>query len=205
MEESAARDFDIRFDILKELGSIGAGNALTAISEMIDARIHMSVPWAGIVPIEEIPNIMGGPEEVVSAVHSGVKGEVPGHVAFVFPFQNALRTIDVLTVRPLGATRAIDEHGASVIGEVGNIMASAFLTALTDMSGLTMLPTPPETVVDMAAPVLAAVLLGMGPSDDGAVSVSIKVEKYEGAFEGGFFYVPEPGSLGKLLRAIGVE
>lgn len=205
MEQSAAHDYDMRFDVLKELGNIGVGNALTAISAMIDASVRMSVPRAGIVPIQEIPHIMGGPEKPVSAVHSGVTGEVPGHVAFVLPLESALATIDVLLRRPEGTTRVIDEQGASVIDEVGNIMTSAFLTALTDMSGLQMMPTPPETVVDMAAAVLTGVLLGMGPPEEGVLLVSTRVEENKGVVEGSFFYIPQPGSLGKLLKALGVE
>jgi chemotaxis protein CheC len=204
MEDNAARRNEIRFDALKELGNIGVGNALTAISAMIDSRIVMTVPWAGIVPIETIPEMIGGPETPVAAVHSGVTGDVPGRVAFVFQHDSALAIIDLLLGRETGTAQCIDEEGASAIAEVGNVMTSSFLTALIDMSGLAMRPTPPETVVDMAAAVLVAVLLGTGPSGDGALSISTKLSGGNEAFKGSFFYVPQPGSLDRLLSAIGV-
>ena len=35
---------DMQFDVLKEIGNIGAGNATTALSQMINMKIDMNVP-----------------------------------------------------------------------------------------------------------------------------------------------------------------
>lgn len=35
---------EIEFDVLTEIGNIGAGNATTALSQLINARIDMRVP-----------------------------------------------------------------------------------------------------------------------------------------------------------------
>ena len=42
------------FDVLKEIGNIGAGNATTAIANMLGLRIDMSVPEVAFLPVEEL-------------------------------------------------------------------------------------------------------------------------------------------------------
>ena len=41
-------------DLLKELGNIGAGNAATALSQLLNKEIHMNVPLAKIVSFNEM-------------------------------------------------------------------------------------------------------------------------------------------------------
>ena len=39
------------YDVLKELGNIGAGNATTALAQMIDCKVDMSVPLLLPLPL----------------------------------------------------------------------------------------------------------------------------------------------------------
>ena len=41
---------DIQYDVLKEIGNIGAGNATTALSKMLNQKMDMSVPKVELVP-----------------------------------------------------------------------------------------------------------------------------------------------------------
>ena len=42
------------FDILKELGNIGAGNATTALAQMLQCKVDMSVPKVGLLEFREV-------------------------------------------------------------------------------------------------------------------------------------------------------
>ena len=35
---------DMQYDVLKEIGNIGAGNATTALAQMVNMKVDMSVP-----------------------------------------------------------------------------------------------------------------------------------------------------------------
>ena len=48
------------FDVLKELGNIGAGNATTALSQMIQCKIDMAVPQVQLLEFKELGAAMGG-------------------------------------------------------------------------------------------------------------------------------------------------
>ena len=52
------------FDVLKELGNIGAGNAMTALSEMLGSRVDMDVPQVQLLDFKDVGEFLGG-EEVV--------------------------------------------------------------------------------------------------------------------------------------------
>ena len=57
---------DEYFDVLKELGNIGAGNATTALSQMMQCKVDMSVPQVKLMEFKELGQLMGG-EEIIMA------------------------------------------------------------------------------------------------------------------------------------------
>ena len=54
-----------QIDVLKEIGNIGAGNAITALSKMVSKRIDMNVPKVNIVEFKDVAELAGGPETIV--------------------------------------------------------------------------------------------------------------------------------------------
>lgn len=45
---------DLQFDVLKEIGNIGAGNATTALAKMMNMKIDMNVPRVDLVPFTNL-------------------------------------------------------------------------------------------------------------------------------------------------------
>ena len=50
------------FDVLKELGNIGAGNATTALASMMGSKVDMSVPQVRLLEFSDVGEIVGGEE-----------------------------------------------------------------------------------------------------------------------------------------------
>lgn len=48
-----------QLDALREIGNIGAGNSATALSQVINKKIDMNVPKVSVVPIEDVPDLVG--------------------------------------------------------------------------------------------------------------------------------------------------
>ena len=69
---------DIQYDVLKEIGNIGAGNATTALSKMLNQKMDMSVPKVELVPFNEISDIMGDEDQTVVGIMLGFEGDVYG-------------------------------------------------------------------------------------------------------------------------------
>ncbi len=94
---------------------------------------------------------------------------------------------------------------ASAFMEIGNILASSFLTALCEMTGLDLRSSPPALAIDMTASILSAVAAVFADLEDDIVTIVTQIDEVFGIVEGYFIFVPEPGSLSVLLRALGLE
>ena len=69
---------ELEMDILKEIGSIGGGNAATAMSSMLNAKVNMSLPKVVILGFNEALDYLGDPEELVAAIFVEMSGELSG-------------------------------------------------------------------------------------------------------------------------------
>src|ERR1041385_2212676 len=126
---------ELSLSALKEVGNIGAGNAMTALATMLEQSVDMSVPRVGLIPLSEFALMTGGPETISVGVYMPVDGDAPGHVAFLWPEASALRLSEQLMGLPLGSTEALDEIACSALIEIGNILASSYLVAIGEMTG----------------------------------------------------------------------
>lgn len=195
----------VQLDALREIGNIGAGNSATALSQVLNKKIDMNVPRVSLVPIEDVPDLVGGPDAIIVAVFLRVYGKAPGNILFLMPKENALLMVDDLMGRPHGTTQVIDDMDASALKEVGNILTGSYLNAFFHFTNIAMLPSIPALAVDMAGAILNIVLVQLGQMGDHAMVIETKFLAEDDSVNGHFFLVPDPGSLGTLVKAVGVE
>ena len=74
---------EVKMDVLKEVGNIGAGNAATALSRLLNKPIDMAVPKVQLLPFEQIAESVGGSEQLVIAVFLRVEGDAPSNLFFI--------------------------------------------------------------------------------------------------------------------------
>lgn len=194
-----------QLDALREIGNVGAGNSATALSQVINKKIDMNVPKVSIVPIEEVPELVGGPDSLIVAVFLRVYGKAPGNILFLMPKKSAFYLVDDLMGRPHGTTQTLDEMDMSALKEVGNILTGSYLNAFFHFTNLSMIPSIPSLALDMAGAILNVVLVQLGQMGDQALVIETKFIAEDDSVNGHFFLVPDPGSLGTIVRAVGVE
>ncbi len=193
----------IQMDALKEIGNIGSGHAATALSTLLQRRIDMSVPEVWAVSFEQMSQIIGQLDSPQAVVYVRAEGEAPGKAVFFFPLESA----EIVAQSLFGTTAHLDlftdEMAQSALKEVGNIMVSSFLIALTQFSGVPLQPSVPALAVDMAGAILDAILLEEGTLDDNVLFIDTQLSGIP-KIEGQFIFLPNEGSLKKLLGALGV-
>ncbi|MBQ5759264.1 MAG: chemotaxis protein CheC [Schwartzia sp.] len=194
-----------QLDALREIGNIGAGNSATALSQLINRRIEMNVPNVTIVPLEEVPELVGGPETVVVGVFLRVYGKAPSNILFLMPQDSAFYLVDTLMGKQRGETKSLDFMDQSALMEIGNILSGAYLNALFNFTQLALLPSIPALAMDMAGAILNVVLVQLGQMGDHALVIETKFISEDDGINGHFFLVPDPGSLETILTAVGVE
>jgi chemotaxis protein CheC len=198
----------VQLDALREVANIGAGHAATALSQMTGQTIMISVPTINVAPLEDVPPQLGGPEEIVAAVLMGMEGDLTGRTLLVFPQATAIRMAELMLKRPR-ARRGVElsELEQSAVKEAGNILSGAYLNALSEFMGLTLLPSPPSLAIDMAQAVLTTAYLQFGDDRDHVVCVETEfyMQDADERLRGFFLMLPELRSLHAILRAVRVS
>ncbi len=190
-------------DVLKEIGNIGAGHAATALSQLLADKINMTVPAVSILPLDQVHNLLGGPEELLVGIYMRVFGESPGKIIFLFSYQDALTLVDKLTGSKIGFTQNLGEFEESALKEISNIMTGAYLNALVRLTGFTLIPSVPAFACDMAGAIINSALLDFGVMGDHALIIETQFSITERQIRGHFFLVPDPGALEVILNALG--
>ena len=122
----------MHLDILKEIGNIGAGNAATALSNVLNQKIDMHVPSVEVVSFEEMFELAGGAETVVAGVFLRIQGDVTGTMFFVLSLESANRFIRTLIGDPQYTITEADSDviGHSALQELGNILSGSYLSGV---------------------------------------------------------------------------
>lgn len=194
---------EAQIDALREVATMGAGHAATALSQMTDSRIMINVPRLQIARLDEVPELIGEPESVVAAVLMHVLGDLTGRTLLIFPRESAMRLGEILLHREEGTLKVFGEIEQSAIKEAGNILCSAYMNALSDFMGLMILPSVPSLVMDLCAAVLTTVYGELGHERDYVFSIETQFTMDNGEAVGGhFLLLPDMESLQVILRSI---
>ena len=194
----------LQLDALKELGNIGAGNSATALSQIISKKIDMSVPRVKVYSIYEIPELFGGSENIVVGVLLRMFGDMQGSLMFLLDEESARKLLsDMMLGQEVG--NLTDELPMSAMMEVGNIISSSYLNALSFFSNLTIIPSTPAFAYDMAGAILGTILYEVSELSDQVLLIETDFLGNGEAIRGHFFVLPDLPSLGILLKAVGVE
>ena len=194
-----------QLDALQEVGNIGIGNAASALADLINTKIDISIPKLGVIPLQEAFDVIGGPEELVVGIQLGIHGDTTGIILFLFDQESALTLTNKLMCSTLDLKQdkqEFDDITQSAIKEIGNILTGAFVNALGQMTNQNILTTPPAFAYDMLGAVVSSALIASGQVDDYVFIFETQFFE-EAAVAGHFLLLPEPQALDKILQDLG--
>ena len=191
------------YDVLKEIGNIGAGNAMTALAQMLQSKVDMRVPQVRLLDFSEVGEIMGGEEQIMAGVLLGVEGDITGSMMFMVEESSARHLIQKITMGMLPEGTEFEEMGLSAMKEMGNIITGAYLNALSTLTNLKIFPTPPALTVDMAGAILSVPAIQFGIYGDKILLIQSQFYD-EVELDGYFILIPDMESYSKILTALGL-
>jgi chemotaxis protein CheC len=194
---------DFQFDVLREVGNIGAGHAATALSKLIQKEVDMRVPLVKIIPFDEVADFVGGAEAVVVTVFLRVEGECPGSMFFIMDVDSARNLLRQM-IGTQNDEESLSEMEVSALHEIGNILAGSYLSSLADLTKLNLQPSVPALAIDMAGAILSYGLIELGRTGDYALTIDTAFFEGNEQVKGHFFLIPDPDSLEILFRSLGV-
>jgi len=194
----------LQLDALREVENIGAGHAATALSQLTNRRIMITVPKISVSRLEDVAFLLGKPDEVVAAVLLHMLGDLTGRTLLVFPETAARRLCDLLLARPIGKTTEFGLLEQSSLKEAGNILCGAYMNALSSFMGMMLLPSVPSLVIDLSAAVLTSTYLNFGHDRDYVFCVETQFLFQAGneLLAGYFLLMPDTASLRAILQAV---
>ncbi|WP_080874737.1 chemotaxis protein CheC [Oceanobacillus timonensis] len=198
-------------DILKEVGNIGAGNAATSLSRLLEQKIDMTVPNVEIADFNEVIALVGGPEQPIVGIMFQVEGEITGVMAIVVDIEEAEYLVQKLTHNQAfqlseQTNGAELEIAMSALSEIGNILTGSYLTALSDFTGMNLQPSVPHLGMDMAGAIMTMGLLEISQVTDYCIIIDTEIRQEEEGHEqirGNFLFIPDPDSFQKLFAKLG--
>ena len=197
------------FDVLKELGNIGAGNATTALAQMIGCKVDMSVTKVSLLEFQELGEIVGGDDQIMVGIYLQVEGDIEGSMMFILTKSAAAHLVNKLMCGMLGIDEitadeyTFGEMECSAIQEVGNIITGAYLNALSGLTNLKIYPSVPQLGIDMAGALLSVPAVEFGILGDNILLIQTKFSD-DVDLDGYFILIPDMESYEKILTVLGV-
>lgn len=196
---------NMQFDVLREIGNIGAGNATTALSQMINSKIDMKVPKVDLLEFKELSDIVGGAENLVVGILFTLEGQIDGMMMFMMDMDAARHLVNLL----VGATYGTDsgdfsEMELSALNEIGNIIAGAYLSSLSSLTNMLITSSVPYMAIDMAGAILSVPAIEFGKMGDRALLIETEFGDDEKSVNGYFILIPTIDSYGAILSSLGL-
>ena len=152
-----------QLDYIREMMNIGAGNAATALQQMLKQPVDLKIPRVNVLPVTQIQSIFDTPSLPVVCVKMGMVGDVGESLFFIVPEEHKERLVSLVKQATPGFSQSKvqspDEMGLSALAEIGNILAGTYLTAIHDFCGLNIYHTVPVLATDMIQALLDEILI----------------------------------------------
>ena len=204
----AIKSFDqlssLEIDTLREIGSIGTGNAATALSQMLGREVRITLPEVRIMGYNEAIEWIGGPEQVTAGVLVGMGGQMNGIMLSVQQIGFVNMVLEHMMNMSITSYAQLDELGRSTLVEVGNIMISTFINAFSGLSDISVNLTVPAFAVDMQGAILSVPMAEYGGMSDYLMTIGGNFVCENQEVPCRLLLSPDIRSLNFLLKKLGV-
>ena len=192
-------------DILKEIGNIGAGNATSALAQMLDTKVDMNVPQVRLLDFKEVGDLMGGADQIMAGIYLAVEGDIDGSIMFLSGIKSAKILVNKMMQQEAGdESEGFTEIELSALQEIGNIITGSYLNSMSMLTNLKMIPSVPYSAVDMAGAILSVPAIEFGMMGDYIMLIETKFFD-DSDLNGYFILLPDMESWKKILKSLGIS
>ena len=209
--EIAIKITETQKDMLREVGNIGTGNAVTALSKMINKRIDVDFTDVNIIKNNNLTSQFGGEKEFVCGIFSHIEKPSQSTLLQVFdmkPLLKLILTLEGMEKKKFGEVKSkddLDEFTISTIRELGNILAGHYSSALADLMNTKLVPYVPDFAMMKAGELSDFLSNELKSISDFIVMIKTVVRIVDLAITGIFFFIPDYDALQDLFKILGIE
>ncbi|MCI8334618.1 MAG: chemotaxis protein CheC [Lachnospiraceae bacterium] len=191
-------------DVFREIGSIGIGNAATALSQVLGVKVSMKLPRVSIEGYNEAVALIGDPEEIVAAVLVEMSGDVRGIMLYMLKLDFINAILGRLMGKYIDDYSQIDELSASALEETGNIIISSYVNAITKLADIEVPLSVPSVAVNMLGGILSVPISMFGEVTDKLMLIQGEFLIGDTQLKGELLLLPDIESLNFLMKKLGV-
>ncbi|MCR5407335.1 MAG: chemotaxis protein CheC [Lachnospiraceae bacterium] len=192
------------FDILSEIGNIGAGNATTALAQLLNTKVDMKVPKVELLEFSQVGEAMGGEEQLMAGIYQIVEGDISGSIMFLLEEKSAITLISKLMGSPeVDNAAEFGEMELSALKEIGNIITGSYLSSLSMLTNLKIIASIPAISIDMCGSILSVPAIEFGEVGDKMLLIQTEFSD-DMKLTGFFILVPDLESYDKILSSLGM-
>ncbi len=189
----------MQLDILQEIGNIGSGNAITALSQLLNKKIDMKVPDVKLLEFKEMANIIGDPENLIIGILVNINcKEMNGIVMFLIENNDANELINNLFIEyknNISENNEVDKLKFSALKEIGNILISAYVSSLSNLLNINPTMSVPYMSIDMAGAILSVPAIEFSKYSDQVLFIESIFATDNKNISGYFVLVPDINSF----------
>lgn len=191
----------MQLDAIKEVGNIGISNAATALSQLLNKKVDITIPNVNIVSFDKFYDSISAENQVIGVLVR-VLGDCPGNILFVLDNEGALSMVRKL-VNP--DITELNDMALSALCEVGNIISSSYMNAISKFTNLSLTSSVPAITYDMFGAMITTVFMESGQYDDYVLDIETSfIQEKNNNNTCNFYFIPIPGSLEKILNRLGI-
>ena len=194
-----------QIDALREVGSIGTGSAATALSALLGCEVRIPLPEVQVLEFNDAVEKLGGFETVSAGIISSLSGEINGLMLALVQLDAINLILKHIMGKQIAGYDELTELEGSAVIEVGNILISSFVNALSELSGVKIVPSVPQLTIDMQGAIITVPMVACGNQSDYIMLIggSFLVEGRELPCR--LLLAPDVRSLNYLLHRLGID
>lgn len=196
---------NLEIDVLREIGSIGTGNAATALSEVLSQKVQMKLPEVRILGYNEAIKDLGGAESIVAGVMVAMSGEINGIMLFILRLDFINIILGRLLSREIKEYNQLNDIETSALVEICNIIISSYVSAICKLSDISISLSVPSISINMLGGIMSVPMAKLGEHSDKLMTIGGKFVCNNQEVYSSLLLLPEIDSLNYLLQKLGVR
>ena len=197
-----------KINVFREISNIGSGNASTSLAQMLNEIVDIGIPNSDLREFSDITNSYSSPEELVVGTVLQISGDLEGFIMVIMDVDSTLTLLSRLLGRKIECDKENYEElykELNSVGEICNILCGTYLTAMSDMTGLTIDQSIPYFSVDMVMAIMNLPASLYGGESDSILCIETEFFTLDREIEGKYYFIPKVESCNTLLSKLGFE
>lgn len=191
-------------DLIREIGSIGTGNAATALSSLLGKGVRMTLPDVQILGYNEAIKFLGDPEEIVAAILVKMSGEINGLMLFILKLDFINEVLTSVMQQEIQDYYQLNVMETSALEEIGNIIISSYVNAMSTLSDVAINLSVPDIAVNMLGGILSVPMVEFGYQTDKMMMISGQFVIGGKVLQSDLLMMPDIQSLNFLMEKLGI-